>query len=462
MVSSRVALEVDGDQVTFVEMSGDLAVSSVTVNASTLRDSVQTVMKGFRQKRSDPPIPVSLVAPGFRFDRIDVSSEDVEDPLRLAERLDPSGTLSLALTLPDTVDEGAVASAFVTAVPAELVDAVAQAMGPIRHEVFLAAACMPVDGVFVGLHMSAASLTVISDGRPVSIRELEAGGLSRVAAIVSPGDTQSGLAMVSEALGGAGSVAVSAEVARYFRGVFREVARHLRDLEGSGRLPEGSVEVCMFGVGAQDVLTRDAAVEAALQLASPRQVSDALLYLPVDRRLPALSALGAAVSAPSPLTAAKDGEESESPAGVLRAKARSAAAVLSLVAAVSAVSVAVFGLQQAESRLAAVESELAAFPATVLSDSAIQGSLASPPAPEWMVSVSSLYRSVPAGVRVVGVRSAEEGDVTIVLEDSGNLSGLYRTLELVRGFPGVVAAEVKGMTGDGESTFVKISVEVVR
>lgn len=464
MARSSVAIEVDGDQVTFVELSGDLAVSSVTVNASTLRDSAETVLRGFRQRRSDPPVPVALVAPGLRFVRTDVTGEEVSDPSPVRDRIDPSGADAVSLALPDSPSDGSVAPAFGMVVPAELVQAVSEALGSIRHEVFAAAACVPVDGVFVGLHMSSATLTVVASGRPLLIRELASGGLARVAAAVSPGDTQAGLLMVSEALGGGGSVVVEAELARHLRVVFREVSRDLRSLEESGRIPSGVASVCCFGVGAQDVLAGEAAGEAGLRLEVPQQVSDALLYLPISRRLPALSALGAAVAPPQPLRLPSARDDASLPSSALPGRVRRIVHGVALAASSAALVLSAALLHSQIDRASVASSELAALPPTVTQDADLRAVASRDGTPDWMLQVASVYASQLGTMSVTGVSFGVSGPsvVTLSVDSSDGLSGLAYAMSALRRVPGVTSAEVLSVSGDGSSTTVEVLLEVSR
>lgn len=458
MSTRRVALEVDGDQVTVVEMSGDLAISSAAVNAGTLRDSVQSALKGFRQRRSDPPVTVALVVPGLQHRRFDVTAAEVSEPSMALEKAYPGVTGGIAMVLPSSPPEGSAASAFAFLAPPELLEELAFAMGGVRYEVFPAASCLPVDGVFVGLHMSASSLSVFREGRPTLVRDLDAGGLGKVAASISPGDPQSGLAMVSEALAGEGSIVVSAEISRHFRMVAREVSSEIARMVSSGRMQDVS-EVCPFGVGSAGVLIMPALEESGLKLKVPQQIAEALTYLPLKKRLPSVSALGSAVGSAPPFVLTGTGEGSSAPEG-RRGKLLPLAVSLAALGALSVVAFSAVGLASAFDTLSAHTSELERTPyafryAPELTDMHLrQGG------PGWVAAIARLPESGVEGMDVSGLFMSAEGHAVVRLRSSSGLSGLPYAVKALSRIEGVASAVVIAVQGDGSSSYVDVRLEV--
>lgn len=294
MSSTRVGIEVDGDRVTVVEVLDDVAVTSRSVDVGDLEESFTLALAGFEQSRKDPPVRVALCTSRLTVRRIDVTSalrerdafEEAAFEAVPVSREDnsPAGLFFRPdlMTTPDVVSAGVVA-----VVPAEEVDRVYQVCGKRRAEVVTPSFTLrDVDSLWLGLRFSSAELSLVRGDHVVQTRQLQAGGLSAVAAALDPDNVSLGVDRVMRALDNPGAdVIAEAEVDRYLALVASEARRTIDFWERSG--DSCGSDVVVFGPGALAVKSVESSLrDQDLAVAWPQVLIDRMSYLaPRDRPL---------------------------------------------------------------------------------------------------------------------------------------------------------------------------------
>lgn len=452
MPEDRVAIEVDGDNVTLVEMEGDVALAArPAINAGTLRDSLNVALSGYRQRRSDPHLSVSFVSPGLVFQRLDVTSDMFDDPSSAVSPMESSG-LSCALSLPpERPEEGYVSSGYVLGVPSEYLEELEEALGGLRYIVRPAAGCVPQEGVWLGIHMASCTLTIARSGHVKHVAELASGGLGSIAPMVDPDDPLRGLSLVASALSGSDtSPVVNAELGRFYR----RLARALRDELSS--CSESAAAVSVFGVGGRDRLLAPALEELGLRVETPDSVARALSHLPVPLRMPALSALCAAAEPMRP--PAFSSPSSPMPEIRVRRSGSMRRAAL-LAASACAFSLSSYHLLSVLEEGDNLRSELSSLPPSVYRASELvqEASSRAEVRPDVLAAAASLPGRRIRGMEVVGVVWAGEGEVEMVLEGpEGSLSDTEAVLsEITSSWP-VLTARLLSAAGDGRRTSITV------
>lgn len=306
MTQSSLGLEFDGDQVTVVEIVGDMAVSVRSVTLEDLEDAVELVLAGFKTKRGEAPIRVALAAPKTLLRRIDVTPamqtragfEDVVyNTIRASRELTTTAGVFFD---PDQVNSSAetVSGGLAAITPLEPVTAAYRAMGARASEVVAAPFTINVDGLWLGIRNNTADITLVVNGRPVNYRQLQAGGLNSVVGLLTdPSDPDTGRARFQTALHrtGANDPIAEAELDRYLRLIAAEVRQSAEFFSRDGEsVPEAVVP---YGAGAVAVGLEGALREAGFTVEFPEAVTRSLGFIPPADRPLALGAYFAAVTA---------------------------------------------------------------------------------------------------------------------------------------------------------------------
>jgi len=306
MTQSSLGLEFDGEQVTVVEVVGDMAVSVRSVALDNLEETVELVLAGFKIKRSDAPIRVALAAPKTLLRPVDVTptmrtragfEESVYNTIRASRELTTCAGLFFN---PEQVAAGtdAVSAGIVAITPNEPVAAVYNAMGTRPAEVVAAPFTITTDGLWLGLRYASADLTLVVNGRPVNYRQLQAGGLSTVIGLLGDvSDPEAGQARLQDALhrSGPGDPIAEAELDRYLRLVSAEIRQSVEFFTRSGEQVPSTIAT--YGPGAVAIGLDGALAEAGFTVELPEELVRALGFIPPADRAVALGAFFAATSA---------------------------------------------------------------------------------------------------------------------------------------------------------------------
>lgn len=306
MTQSSFGLEFDGDQVTVVEVVGDMAVSVRSVTLDNIDEAVELVLAGFKVKRGDAPIRASLAAPKTLLRRIDVTpamqtragfEDAVYNAIRASRELT---TMAGVFFDPDQVNAGAetVSGGLVAITPVEPVNAVYRAMGARPTEVVAAPFTVTTDGLWLGIRNNTADITLVVNGRPVNYRQLQAGGLNSVVGLLTdPADPDSGRTRFQAALHrtGPNDPIAEAELDRYLRLIAAEVRQSAEFFARDGENVPSSV--VPYGAGAVAVGLDGALHEAGFTVEFPESITRSLGFIPPADRPLALGAYFAAVSA---------------------------------------------------------------------------------------------------------------------------------------------------------------------
>lgn len=291
MSDTTVGLEIDGSRVTVVESLDGLAVSSQSVSLGSLDASLAAALEAFPQKKNSPPVRVAVLATGVSLRRIDVtrtiaSSRDafedaVFDALPAARE---SSAVAGVLYDADNLAGDMIGPGVAVVMPQDQVEAVYRALGERRAEVVPAPLLLSgFDGVWLGLHLTCAEATLLRDGRPVAYRQLRAGGLGAVAAVLGDEfDPQRGMSRLLGSLTRSGQqdALADAEVARYLRMVAGELRQTIEFWGRQGEQVDDASQVCVYGVGGSAPAVRVEFAEHELSPVMPPALLEQLAFLP--------------------------------------------------------------------------------------------------------------------------------------------------------------------------------------
>lgn len=308
MADRTYGLNIDGERVTLVEVVDGFAVSTVSVAAGSLADSLDAALAGVKQRRSDPAMRVALSVPSTLMRRIDVtaalasSRADFENAVftALPANREASATAGAFYDTPallgDTVSAGVAVIA-----PAQTVETVYREFGSRRVElVATPLALTGFDGIWFGVHHAVAEVSLVSQGRVLAYRQLRAGGLSALLPVLSdPNAPELGPARLLGVLTGTGpqDSMAAIEFGRYMRMLVAELSQTLDYWRRSGENVPTSGEVLAYGAGAAPQLTSTTIADAGLKPVVPEPLVRALSYLPAPSRSESLAAFCAALTA---------------------------------------------------------------------------------------------------------------------------------------------------------------------
>lgn len=306
MSERAFGLSIDGDRVTVVETLGDIAVSSNSVVTGSLEDSLTIALEGIKQKRKDAPIRVSLLAPSISMRRMDVTSQlaasraDFEDAVFAALPVNREVTAVAGAFFDTEAMVGDAVTAGVAVVgPADRIEEVYRLVGKRRIELVASPLVLTgFDGVWLGVHHGLADVTLVVDGRPLAYRQLRAGGLNALLAVLGdPGDPSVGPSRVLAALTATAADPVAdIEVGRYMRMVATELAQTIDYWRKTGESVPGNSEVLVYGAGGGSQLSENALSEAGFTVVMPDLLLQALSYVPPANRAEAMLALCSAAT----------------------------------------------------------------------------------------------------------------------------------------------------------------------
>ena len=307
MADKSFGISIDGDRVTVVETMGDIAISATSVAAGSLVDSLDAALSGIKQKRNDPPMRVSLIAPSTLLRRIDVTASlvgsraDFEDAVftALPANREVSATAGAFFDRESLVGDTVSAGAAVIS-PATRIEEVYAALGHRRAEVVASPLTLTgFDGIWFGVHHSVSDVTLVVDGRAVAYRQLRAGGLSALLAVLGdPNVPELGQSRLLGALTATGpeDPLANVELGRYLRMLVSELSQTLDYWRRSGENMPATDQVLLYGPGASSPLAHSALVDAGLRPLVPESLNQALSYVAPASRAESLSAFCAAVT----------------------------------------------------------------------------------------------------------------------------------------------------------------------
>jgi len=306
MSERTFGLSIDGDRVTMVETLGDIAVSSNSVVTGSLDDSLTIALESIKQKRKDAPIRVSLLAPSVSMRRMDVTAQlavsraDFEDAVFTALPVNREVTaVAGAFFDPEAMVGDTVTSGVAVVGPADRIEEVYRLVGKRRVELIASPLVLTgFDGVWLGIHHGLADVTLVTNGRPLAYRQLRAGGLNALVAVLGdPTDASVGSSRLLAALTGTAADAVAdIEVGRYMRMVATELVQTIDYWRKTGESVPGNSEVLVYGAGGGSQLAENALSEAGFTIVMPDLLLQALSYVPPANRAESLLALCSAAT----------------------------------------------------------------------------------------------------------------------------------------------------------------------
>jgi Tfp pilus assembly protein PilN len=306
MSEKTFGLSIDGDRVTVVETLGDIAVSANSIVTGSLEDSLTVALEGIKQKRKDAPIRVSLLAPSVSLRRMDVTAQlaasraDFEDAVFAALPVNREVTAVAGAFFDIEAMVGDAVTAGVAVVgPAERIEEVYRLAGKNRIELIASPLALTgFDGVWLGLHHGLADVTLVTNGRPLAYRQLRAGGLNALLAVLGdPDDLSVGPSRVLAALTATATDTIAdIEVSRYMRMVAAELAQTIEYWRKTGEEVPGNSEVLVYGAGGSH-LAENALAEAGFTIVMPDILRQALSYVPPANRAESMLALCSAATA---------------------------------------------------------------------------------------------------------------------------------------------------------------------
>ena len=306
MTERAFGVSIDGNRVTVVETLGDIAVSSNSVDAGSLEDSLTVALEGIKQKRKDPAIRVAILAPSVSMRRIDAtaalaaSRADFEDAVFAALPVNREVTaVAGAFFDPEAMVGDAVSAGVAVVGPADRVEEVYRLVGKRRIELVASPLLLAgFDGIWLGLHDGVADVTLLVDGRPLAYRQLRAGGLNALLSVLGdPDDESLGRSRVRGALTGTASDPIAdVELGRYLRMVAAELSQTVDYWRKTGESVPGNSEVLVYGSGSSS-LAEGVLREAGFKVVMPDLLLQALSYVPQSGRGESLLALCAAATA---------------------------------------------------------------------------------------------------------------------------------------------------------------------
>lgn len=302
MSSTQIGLEIDGDRVTLVEVSGGVAVSSRTVSHPNIASALTLALAGYKSKRTDPAVRLVLAVPSVNLRRIDVTAAMLErrafEDAAFTAMPVPRETNAVSGIFfdPQGIAGDLVTGGIAVIAPSAQVDKVYEALGHRESELVAPPSVLSgLDGVWVGLRHRTADVTLVSNGRPIAYRQLRSGGLDSVAAVL--GEDGSGTQRLYAALDRRGLVdqIAEAEISRYLQNVAVELRQTVDFWARSGE-QVGDV-VSVYGPGANAAGVVNAMADQRFEIGMHPEVERRLVYLPAVDRANAVGAFLAAVSA---------------------------------------------------------------------------------------------------------------------------------------------------------------------
>jgi hypothetical protein len=302
VASSQIGLEIDGDRVTLVEVTGGVAVSSRTVTHPNVASALALALAGYKIKRTDPAIRLVLSCQGVNLRRIDVTASMLErrafEDAAFTAMPVPRETNSVAGIFfdPQSLTGDLLTPGIAVIAPSQQVEKVYEALGRRESEV-VAPPCVlsGLDGVWLGLRHRTADVTLVANGRPVAYRQLRSGGLDAISGAL--GDDGAGTQRLYASLNRTGMVdqIAEAEIARYLQNVAVELRQTVDYWARSGEDVSGPVAV--YGPGANASGIAAAMAEQRFEVGMHPEIERRLVYLPAAERGAAVAGFLAAVTA---------------------------------------------------------------------------------------------------------------------------------------------------------------------
>ena len=477
MASTQLGLEIDGDHVTLVEVSGGLAVASKTVMHSNLGTAIALALEGYKQRRTDGPVRVVLACSGMNLRRVDVTANMLHrlgfENAVFAAMPVPRETNSASGVFfqPDEISGDIVTPGIAVIAPTALVDKTYEAFGRRATELVASPTIFSgLDGVWLGVRNRTADVTLVTNGRPVAYRQLRCGGLDTVAATLGDGKQgQARLTSTMYATGPSDPIA-EAEINRYLSNLALELRQTCDYWNRSGESVPGVISA--YGVGAGAPGVSRALIEQGFELGLHPEVEKRLVYLPAADRASAVAGFLAAVTVgmdmpqvafvnPYAVKFAEDQARRDRRARRLLTFAIGIG-IVSLVGGIPYIS-SQLALREAKTDLAAAQESFAS--ASVgynkISDSKLRIGAAEQirsTQPGWSQILSVTFGTIPNGATVRDLSaSVINGDIQVSVtaeRKGGSYNDLTRWLEKLRANAGVTAAWSESFSDrDGRAVF---------
>ena len=453
MSDTTLGIEVDGDRVTVVESLDGIAVSSQSVAVGSLEASLELALSAFPKKKNGPPIRVALVAGGTTLRRIDVTSavltqRDVFEDV-VFDALPAARDSSLAAGLffdVDSIVGDSVVPGVAAVMPRDLVESVYRALGDREAEVVPSPLLLQGrDGIWLGLHLTAAEATLVRDGRPVAFRQLRAGGLGAVAAVLGDEfDREHGRQRLLASLtrSGAQDALADAEVNRYLRMVGGELQQTVDFWARQGETIEDPRTVFVYGLGGSSPAVRVEFAESEMAPALPEDLVEQLAYIQPSQREEAALGVLAADSIGEQVPQAVLPNPAAAELASRRAKSRRRAIRLGSVSVVAVVLVAVFGypfvsgylaVRAADAALAQAQAQagplLPIYQQTVdLSARQAVIATASAQNPDWPKVLDLVYGTRPSGATITRLSTSVSGEQLLLVIEADKPGGSFEDM----------------------------------
>jgi len=486
MAEKSFGLSIDGEKVTVVETLGDIAISSTAIDAGSLADSLEVALSGIKQKRKDAPLRIALITPSISLRRIDATASlaasraDFEDAVFAALPVSREVTaVAGAFFDPEAMVGDTVAPGAAVVGPADRIEEIYRLVGKRRVELVASPLVLSgFDGVWLGLHHGVAEVTLVVDGRPVAYRQLRAGGLNALLAVLAdPSDPEFGPARLRAAVTGTGTedTMAAVEVGRYMRMVANELAQTLDYWRKSGESMPESSEVLLYGVGGVSPLAQRALGEARFAVTVPEAMTQALSYVPPAQRAEAVTALCAVATTGRFMPQASFTNPMLTDLLAARRRTRKrlfsiAAAVVVLGGLLVTVARPIYaGWTASRDAEVALDAALAEFESKA--DAYHRGvdarmrtevlDTARAAEPDWPTVYRTLLASAPIGASLSQLSATGENSVVSVSMSvsvrGGSYEELVRWLERLRAIPGVREAWSSGFSQQNDITSFVVS-----
>lgn len=491
MSDRSYGLSIDGDRVTVVELVGDVVVSATPVSAGSLQDSLSAALAAVKQRRSDPPIRVALVAPSATLRRIDVTAKvaasraDFEDAAHAALPVNREATaFSGAFFDVDAMIGDAVTPGVAVIAAKNLVEDVYAALGKFRAEVVASPLALTgPDGVWIGIHQSVAEVTLMVDSRPVAYRQLRIGGLSGLLPVLGdPSDPLFGHRRLLGSITGTGPDDPGAriEISRYMRMLTGEVGQTLDYWRRTGEAVQVTPRVILYGLGACSAAAATALSEAALKADIPDEFVSQMSYVPLAQRPEAVLGYCSALSVGRFMPQAAFVNPAVERTAGSRQKARKRLAVAAVLA-VSVMAGALFvgrpvyngwsAKRDADRELSSAQQEFdsvaAVYAQTVDLDARVAVITAARTGePDWAGIYDDLLDSLPRGAELAQLSTGlDEGVVSVTLSvyvPGGTYADLTAWLDALAALAGSLEAWSTGFSQEETGSSFVVTVRMNR
>lgn len=296
----RIGLAVDGARAALATLNDGTVAATEFFEADSperaLRQALATLRRG-------DVVTASFSAEGLSMARLEVTAADLrsraalEDRARDASRAPREGT-AVALRLPSTdeVAAGVLTGIATSTAPAELVTALYEQLPAGSRVVPAPFTHARVEGVSLFLGYSTASVSLAREGRVLAHRNLPAGGLDAVLAVLG-GASAGAPARLQQVMGARGTHDPLAE--RALETHLRALSATLRDtIETWARAGQVVADdVYVFGPGANARALQISLRDFGFGVRAERLVDDALVHLDPTKRPLAVAAYLAALAA---------------------------------------------------------------------------------------------------------------------------------------------------------------------